>query len=91
MLVIITIFRFMDRETVINLFIANLSFGDTLVIGFALPLRVSFLGLSFFGPSLKFFQQLVSLTCIFWILYCLLGNIAKYCQKGCLQSKIRET
>ena len=40
-LVIITIFRFMNRESVTNLFIANLSFGDILVIEFALPFRVS--------------------------------------------------
>ena len=39
--VIITIFRFMNRESVTNLFIANLSFGDILVLGFALPFRVS--------------------------------------------------
>ena len=40
-LVIITIFRFMNGESVTNLFIANLSLGDILVIGFALPFRVS--------------------------------------------------
>ena len=31
----------MTRESVTNIFIANLSFGDILVIGFALPFRVS--------------------------------------------------
>ena len=31
----------MNRESVTNLFIAKLSFGDILVIGFALPFRVS--------------------------------------------------
>ena len=41
LLVIITIFHFMNRESVTNIFIANLSFGDILVIGFALPFRVS--------------------------------------------------
>ena len=40
-LVLITIFRFMNHGSVTNIFIANLSFGDILVIGFALPFRVS--------------------------------------------------
>ena len=40
-LVIITIFRFMSRESITNIFIANLNAGDILVIGFALPFRVS--------------------------------------------------
>ena len=40
-LVVIMVFCFMNRESVTNVFIANLSFGDILVIGFALPFRVS--------------------------------------------------
>ena len=40
-LVLITIFRFMNTKSVTNLFIVNLSFGDILVIGLALPFRVS--------------------------------------------------
>ena len=40
-LVLITIFHFMKCKSVTNIFIANLSFGDILVIGFALPFRVS--------------------------------------------------
>ena len=41
LLVIITVFRYMNRDNVINLFIVNLSIGDILVIGFAMPFRVS--------------------------------------------------
>ena len=40
-LVLITILRFMNRKSVTNFFIANLSFGDILVIGFSLPFSVS--------------------------------------------------
>ena len=45
---IITIFRFMNCESVTNLFIVNLSIGDILVIGFALPFRVSCLFIKMF-------------------------------------------
>ena len=38
-LVLITIFHFMKCESVTNHFIANLSFGDILVIGF--PLNIT--------------------------------------------------
>ena len=38
----------MNRESVTNLFIANLSLGDILVIGFALPFRVSNILIYFF-------------------------------------------
>ena len=41
LLVVITIFRFMNRKNVIYILIANLSVSDLLVIGFALPSRVS--------------------------------------------------
>ena len=56
---IVTVFRFMKHENVTNLFIANLSFGDILVIGFALPFRVSI------------FLPFYEIKCII-LVYCLL-------------------
>ena len=38
---LITITRFMDRANVTNIFIANLSTSDVLVIMFCLPFRVN--------------------------------------------------
>ena len=43
----------MNHESVTNIFIANLSFGDVLVIGFALPFRVSNIIYSFISLVLK--------------------------------------
>ena len=40
-LVIITVFSYLNRRNVTNMFIVNLSVSDTLVIVFALPFRVS--------------------------------------------------
>ena len=40
-MVLITITRFMDKNNVTNIFIANLSIGDILVILFCLPFRVN--------------------------------------------------
>ena len=40
-LVIITIFAYLNRRNITNMFIANLSISDTLVILIALPFRVS--------------------------------------------------
>ena len=62
-LVLITIFRFMKRESVTNICIANLSFGDILVVGFALPFMVSDI------LTYVYFNSLL-IICILWHMFC---------------------